>query len=55
MSKWRLYSEFEMVLNSGGAIAYVWLFGLIGAFVLLLACINSMNLDTARSEKVGKR
>jgi putative ABC transport system permease protein len=31
-------------------IQFVWLFGTIGAFVLLLACINFMNLSTARSE-----
>ena len=35
----------------GGRITYVWLFGIIGCFVLLLACINFMNLSTARSEK----
>jgi putative ABC transport system permease protein len=33
---------------------YVWLFGMIGVFVLLLACINFMNLSTARSEKRAK-
>jgi hypothetical protein len=32
-------------------IRFVWLFGTIGAFILLLACINFMNLSTARSEK----
>ena len=32
----------------------MWLFGIIGAFVLLLACINFMNLSTARSEKRAK-
>jgi ABC-type antimicrobial peptide transport system permease subunit len=51
MSKWHLYSEFKDGKNTGGAIQYVWLFGIIGAFVLLLACINFMNLSTARSEK----
>ncbi|MCW3116040.1 MAG: FtsX-like permease family protein, partial [Chitinophagaceae bacterium] len=35
-------------------IQYVWLFGIIGVFVLLLACINFMNLSTARSEKRAK-
>jgi len=51
MSKWHLYSEFKNGVNVGGAIRYVWMFGIIGVFVLLLACINFMNLSTARSEK----
>jgi putative ABC transport system permease protein len=51
MGKWHLYSEFKNGVNTGGAIEYVWLFGIIGIFVLLLACINFMNLSTARSEK----
>jgi ABC-type antimicrobial peptide transport system permease subunit/AraC-like DNA-binding protein len=51
MARWHLYSEFKNGVNSGGRIQYVWLFGIIGAFVLLLACINFMNLSTARSEK----
>src|SRR6185369_12313764 len=33
---------------------FIWLFGIIGVFVLLLACINFMNLSTARSEKRAK-
>ncbi|TDW95804.1 ABC transporter permease [Dinghuibacter silviterrae] len=51
MSRWHLYSNFENGVNTGGLITFVWLFGIIGVFVLLLACINFMNLSTARSEK----
>jgi len=51
MGKWHLYSDFKNGVNVGGRIRYVWLFGIIGMFVLLLACINFMNLSTARSEK----
>jgi putative ABC transport system permease protein len=51
MSKWNLYNEFKKGINTGGNIRYVWLFTAIGIFVLVLACINFMNLSTARSEK----
>jgi putative ABC transport system permease protein len=51
MSQWHLYDEFKDGKNTGGGIRYVWMFGIIGIFVLLLACINFMNLSTARSEK----
>ena len=55
MSRWHLYSEWKNGINVGGRIQYVWMFGIIGAFVLLLACINFMNLSTARSENVQRK
>jgi ABC-type antimicrobial peptide transport system permease subunit len=51
MKDWHLRSNFENGVQTGGRIENVWLFGVIGLFVLLLACINFINLSTARSEK----
>jgi ABC-type antimicrobial peptide transport system permease subunit len=45
-----LYSEFKNGHPSGGKIILIVLLGAIGLFVLLIACINFMNLTTARSE-----
>ena len=54
MKNWHLYGDFKNGVTTGGRILYVWLFGIIGIFVLLLACINFMNLSTALSEKRAK-
>ncbi|MFT4831254.1 MAG: putative ABC transport system permease protein [Psychroserpens sp.] len=54
MKDWHLKGNFENGKQVGGRIKNVWLFGIIGVFILLLACINFMNLSTARSEKRGK-
>ncbi|WCT13282.1 ABC transporter permease [Mucilaginibacter jinjuensis] len=53
MHQWHLY-EFKNGVAVAGRLQFVWLFGIIGLFVLLLACINFMNLSTARSEKRAK-
>jgi ABC-type antimicrobial peptide transport system permease subunit len=54
MSKWRLYSDFKDGKNIGGMIEYVRLFTVVAIIILLIACINFMNLSTARSEQRAK-
>jgi putative ABC transport system permease protein len=54
MRDWHLRSHWENGRQTGGAIQTVWLFGVIGIFVLVLACINFMNLSTARSGNRAK-
>ena len=54
LSKLHLYSDFVNGVNTGGYIATVRLFAIIAAFILLVACINFMNLSTARSERRAK-
>ena len=51
MKDWYLRSNFEGGKQVGGQIVYVRLFALIAIIILLIACINFMNLSTARSEK----
>src|SRR5690242_3005114 len=49
---WHLRDEFDNgVQTGGGRITYVHLFSVIAWIILLIACINFMNLATARSEK----
>jgi len=54
MKDWRLRGRFENGVQSGGRIEYVHLFSLIAWIILFIACINFMNLATARSEKRAK-
>jgi putative ABC transport system permease protein len=54
VSRLRLHSNFENGLPSGGKIEIVKVMELIGAFILLIACINFMNMSTARSERRAK-
>lgn len=54
MNEWHLKAQFVEGKQTGGRMQYVWLFGVVAVFVLLMACINFMNLSTARSEKRAK-
>jgi putative ABC transport system permease protein len=49
-----LHSNFKNGYLSGGRIQYVQLFSIVAIFILLIACINFMNLTTARSVKRAK-
>ncbi|SEL54545.1 ABC transporter permease [Parapedobacter koreensis] len=54
MERWRLYNSFKDGVEQEGRIKYVRLFSIVAWIVLLIACINFMNLATARSEKRAK-
>jgi len=54
LSKRHLYAKFENGLPTGGLIETLRLFVLIAGLILLIACINFMNLSTARSAKRAK-
>ena len=49
-----LYNIYENGVQAGGRIAYVRLFSIIAAFILAIACINFMNLSTAKAARRGK-
>lgn len=51
MPRWRLHTSFENGKEAGGQHEYVTLFTAIAMFILIIACINFMNLATARSER----
>ncbi|MEM7375452.1 MAG: ABC transporter permease [Bacteroidota bacterium] len=44
-----LYNQYENGVQTGGRITYVWLFSIIAILILLIACINFMNLSTAKA------
>lgn len=54
-----LYSKIQDEAEEGGDISYIYIFGAIAVFMLIIACINYMNLATARSagraKEVGVR
>ncbi|WP_084454626.1 ABC transporter permease [Algoriphagus terrigena] len=54
MADWHLYADFRDGELQNGPIQMVRFIAAIGVFVLLLACINFMNLSTARSERRAK-
>jgi len=54
VSQLRLYSDFSNGKPTGGRIERVRIFIVIAVFILLIACINFMNMSTARSEKRAK-
>jgi ABC-type antimicrobial peptide transport system permease subunit len=49
-----LYGDFENGKQAGGRIEYVRIFLVVAVFVLLIACINFMNLSTAQAGKRAK-
>jgi putative ABC transport system permease protein len=51
IERWHLYSNFVNGQDTEGFLGYVRMFGIIGALVLIIACINFINLTTARSGK----
>ena len=51
MQHWHLYTEYRNGKEAGGFVEYVKLFAVIGLLILAIACINFINLSTARSEK----
>lgn len=51
MLRWRLFGDFKDGVEQSGTNDYVQLFTIIAIFIIIIACINFMNLATARSER----
>ncbi|MCG2460090.1 ABC transporter permease [Flavobacteriaceae bacterium F89] len=54
LTKIHLYSDYSFELSPSGNIQYVYIFSAVALFILLLACINFMNLSTAHSARRAK-
>jgi putative ABC transport system permease protein len=52
--RWRLHGNFENGVEQGGMSDYVQLFTILAVFIIVIACINFMNLATARSERKAR-
>jgi len=49
-----LHSDLDEEIKQGGSIQYLYIFGAIALFIIVIACINFMNLSTARSSNRAK-
>ena len=54
LNKIHLYSNRSFELSAGGNIQYIYIFSAVALFILIIACINFMNLTTARSASRAK-
>lgn len=54
LTKMHLYGKFENGVSVGGDIEQIWLFTALAIGILFIACINFMNMATAKSEKRAK-